>query len=121
MDAPKVAPPEELDGEALLEWDRVTHELAERDLLDQSDRAVLMLYCRTWATWREVDKLVRKYGSVIKYANGVPGPAPFFKTACEAAKQLRALLADLGLTPSARHKMTAPKKSAEDAPSALEY
>jgi P27 family predicted phage terminase small subunit len=113
-------PPDDLDGEALLEWQRVTAELAQCNLLDQSDRAVMTLYCRTWATWREADKLVAKYGSVIKYTNGVPGPAPFFKTAMESAKHLRALLADMGMTPSSRHKMSV-KKIADSEPAPLEY
>src|SRR5690348_174198 len=98
-------PPGGIEGEALLEWERIVDELKQLGTLHDADRAIVTLYCRTWATWREADALVAKYGSVIKYANGVPGPAPFFKTAQESAKQLRALLAELGLTPAARHKM----------------
>ena len=100
----KPRPPEDLDGEALLEWERVCLDLDEEGLLAATDRALLTLYVRTWAAWNDADKMVQKFGSVIKYSNGVPGASPHFKTGSEFAKQLRAIIGELGLTPVARAK-----------------
>ena len=95
-------PPEDLDGEALLEWERVVTELEAVGKLDKADRAVLTLYAQTWATWNAAMQAVVKHGSVIKYPNRMVGPSPFYKVAKETAAQLRGLLTDLGLTPAAR-------------------
>lgn len=95
-------PPEELDGEALLEWHRICDELEAVGRLDKTDRAVLTLYAETWQTWRSAAKAVAKSGSVIRYPNNVVGPSPFYKVMRETGQQLRGLLADMGLTPTTR-------------------
>lgn len=96
--------PEELDGEALLEWQRVCDELDAIGRLDKTDRAVLMLYAETWQAWRAAAKAVAKGGSVIRYPNKTVGPSPFYKVMKELASQLRGLLNDLGLTPMSREQ-----------------
>jgi P27 family predicted phage terminase small subunit len=98
------APPEDLDGEGLLEWQRVCDELHAAGRLDKTDRAVLTLYAETWQTWRANMRGVNQHGAVIKYSNGMVGPSPFFKVAKETAAQLRGLLNDMGLTPASRGK-----------------
>lgn len=100
-------PPEELDGEALLEWHRIVAELDAAGTLDKTDRAILTLYAQTWATHHAAARAVAQHGSVIKWPNGMPGPSPFYKVAKETAGQLRGLLADLGLTPTSRKAGTA--------------
>jgi P27 family predicted phage terminase small subunit len=95
-------PPDELEGEALLEWHRVCDELDSAGRLDKADRAVLLLYAETWAQWRAATRGVNKHGSVVKHSNGAAGRSPFYVVQRETAAQLRGLLADLGLTPTAR-------------------
>jgi P27 family predicted phage terminase small subunit len=102
--ANRPAPPEDLDGEALLEWHRVCDELAAADRLDKADRAILILYVENWQTWRAAVRGVNQHGAVIKYSNGTPGVSPFHKVAREQAVLLRGLLTDLGLTPTSRGK-----------------
>ena len=93
-------PPETLDGEALLEWDRVVSELEHADTLSKVHRAVLTLYAETWSTWNEARRHVVRFGSIIKHHNGVAGQNPHYKVMLEMGKQLRGLLDDLGLTPA---------------------
>jgi len=100
-------PPEELDGEALLEWERVCAELDAAGTLDKTDRAVLTLYAQTWATHHAAARAVAQHGAVIKWPNGMPGPSPFYRVMKETAAQLRGLLNDLGLTPASRKTSTA--------------
>jgi P27 family predicted phage terminase small subunit len=102
------APPDELDGEALLEWQRICEELDATGRLDKADRAILCVYVETWATWKAAAAATAKSGAVVKYSNGVPGQSPFYKTMRETAAQLRKLLSDLGLTPAARGKGDTP-------------
>jgi P27 family predicted phage terminase small subunit len=112
-------PPDDLDHEAVLEWHRVTEELDAIGLLDRADRAVLTIYCQTWAVWQSMTKPVSQFGAVVKMHNGVAGQSPFWKEQKEAAKLLRGFLADLGLTPTARHKMNAAKQ--EEAEDSLDF
>lgn len=99
-------PPEELEGEALLEWGRICDELAAAGRLDKTDRAILVLYVEQWSGFRAATRGVTKHGAVIKFSNKNLGLSPFFKAQKEYAKALRGLLADMGLNPTARGKGT---------------
>src|SRR5689334_9981539 len=88
-------PPDDLDGEALLEWQRICAELQAAGRLDKIDRAIITLYAETWAVNRAATIAVNKHGAVIKYPNGIPAASPFYKVQRESAAQLRGLLTDL--------------------------
>jgi P27 family predicted phage terminase small subunit len=96
--------PDDLEGEALLEWDRVCAELEKQGRLDQADRSVITIYCHTWATYKAAQRNTFEHGAVVKFPNGIPGQSPHYKTMKELANILRLMLADLGLTPAARGK-----------------
>jgi P27 family predicted phage terminase small subunit len=102
--ANRPAPPEDLEGEALLEWGRVCDELAAAGRLETADRAVLSVYVETWAVWRTATRHVNTFGPVVPGQNKVVGRSPFYTVQRETAAQLRNLLADMGLTPAARGK-----------------
>jgi P27 family predicted phage terminase small subunit len=109
----RLQPPEDLDGEALLEWQRVCAELASQGRLNQADRALLTIYARTWATWRDASRHVDAHGSIIQFTNGTRGPNPFYKVMTETGKQLRGLLQDMGLNPNSRRSSDAPADSGD--------
>ena len=109
-------PPDDLDGEALLEWGRVCDDLDALGTLDAADRAVLTLYVQTWQANQTVARHVMKFGPIAKQHNGVVGQTPHYKTMRETAALLRQLLADLGLTPASR-----PAAAPDDAPSELSF
>lgn len=100
--ANRPAPPEDLDGEALLEWHRVCDDLDAAGKLATTDRALIHLYAQTWQTWCVAQRFVNRTGPVIKFPNGAVGQNPFYKTANETLARLTALLKEMGLTPSAR-------------------
>lgn len=110
------APPE-VQGEALLEWERVCNELDAAGRLDKADRAVLVLYTQTWEIYIAAMRGVGAHGAVVKHPNGVAGPSPFYKVSRETAFQLQKLLADLGLTPAARTKV----KAVAEVPADLDF
>jgi P27 family predicted phage terminase small subunit len=95
-------PPEHLEGEALLEWERICDELDQIGKLAKTDRAIIKLYCETWAVNNAVAQHVTKFGAVVKWSNGVPGQGPWYKTMKETTAQLSKLLDQLGLTPANR-------------------
>lgn len=101
------APPHEIQGEALLEWERVCDELSAAGRLEKADRAILILYCQNWEVYQEAMRGVMTHGAIVKHHNGVAGASPFYKVAHEKAALLQKLLSDLGMTPAARSKLKA--------------
>lgn len=110
--------PETLDGEALLEWHRLTEELRVAGMLARCDRPALMTYCHAWAQMVDAQRNIAKTGTVIKLPNGYPGPTPYLKVFNESAKLCTRLLSEFGATPQARRRI--PTKATGDEPDELE-
>lgn len=110
-------PPAFVKGEALAEWKRVTPELNRLGYLALIDRAALTLYCRWWARFVDLDKLLEAEGSII------PGSGkgreevvkhPAWQQYREAAEKVKDFGKELGLTPNARLRMKQPEESDGD-------
>lgn len=97
--------PTHLSEPAKNEWKRITGELASLDLLTGADRAVIALYCQSWARWVEAEKQVKDLGIVITAKNGTMMSNPYLSIANKAHEQCRRLVCELGLSPLARSKM----------------
>jgi P27 family predicted phage terminase small subunit len=96
--------PDDLEGDALSEWHRVC-EAAEQvgHPIREADRSILATYCRTWVVNQSCFAHIKKFGPVVVWPNGMPGPSPQAKMFEASVKLLRGLLADLGCTPSSRN------------------
>ncbi len=99
--------PRELSLGAKREWRRIARELAAAGLLARIDRAALALLCEHWARWIEAIQMLQRHGVVVKSANGYPQPSPFLAVANKAAEQVRLMLSEFGMTPSARSRVHA--------------
>lgn len=97
-------PPESLEGEALLAWERVWADLEAIKRADIADRALVEMYCRAWSRYLDADRVVSKIGVRETYANGQAGTPPEYKALLDAEKMCRNLLIDMGLTPTSRAK-----------------
>jgi P27 family predicted phage terminase small subunit len=96
-------PPEDIRDEALAEWNRICAAVEGMGReIKPADRSILVLHCRTWQINRDVYEHVQKFGSIIKWQNGMPGESPQAKKFDATLKLLRGTLADLGCLPSAR-------------------
>lgn len=91
-------PPDYLDGEALLEWQRVTAELDSKGLLDKTSRAMLTLYVLTWQVAQTCRYVNEEIGVVVEWPNGQPGISPYYKVWLEQSRQAGNFLEKLGLT-----------------------
>lgn len=100
--------PEALEGEALLEWQRIVAELEPARVLTKADRAALVVYCLTWAQMQDAAANIAKTGSIIKLPNGYPGPTPYLKVYHTCARLCTRLLAEFGATPSGRARIPGP-------------
>jgi P27 family predicted phage terminase small subunit len=103
------------------EWNRIVRILTERGTLTKGDGPVIELYVLTYCDWRAFNDEVEAQGRVVDSTwtdeNGTHSsrvPNPILKNVAQTANALRALLIQLGVTPTAREKAkqtrTNPKK-----------
>lgn len=110
-EGPQFAPgapdcPEHVQGAAREEWERVTPLLEQAGLLATVDRAALAAYCVTWARWAEAEAMVAKSGTVLKSPDGGLCLNPYLRVADKALEQMQRLLAEFGLSPSSRARVS---------------
>jgi P27 family predicted phage terminase small subunit len=92
-------PPFWLDGEALAEWNRVVPELTRLDIIKSEDAATLTTYCEMWARFVDATATIAREGMFIEAKQGMLAhPAVGIQRA--SAKEVRAIAAHFGLTPS---------------------
>lgn len=100
-------PPKWLSGEARAEWDRVTPSLVRLGVLKAEDRAVLTAYCEVWATFVDATLELQRAGL---FENGPES----MRAQQSSSKELRALAAQLGLTPSSEAAVASRTKPVDD-------
>lgn len=112
--------PDELQGEARREWDRVTALLAEVAIVTELDRAAIAVYCTAWARWLHAEQQIPSTGGeVVSSPNGFPVLNPWRSVANGASREMHAKLAELGLSPAARARLIV-KDRPKDAPNPWE-
>lgn len=87
-----------LSPEAKREWRRVCSTLSEKGRLDKVDRSILSGYCSAYARWRKAEEDLNENGLTQEARHGRVA-RPEVKIAKESLQQMRALAAELGLTP----------------------
>lgn len=97
--------PDHLDDEARAEWFRTTKVLLDMGLLSKADRAALGAYCVAYSRWVDAERMVKKYGTIVKSPNGFPMKSPYLCIAESSMEQMRKLLVEFGLTPSSRTRI----------------
>lgn len=100
-------PPDWLPDEARDEWDRVVPQLDQLGLLKALDRAVLTAYCLTWARMVEAYKDVASGALTTRGSQGQLVKHPSVMVLETATRELRALAAEFGMTPSAEGRLGA--------------
>lgn len=103
-----------LAPEAKREWTRIVPELRRLGLLACIDRAMLVMWCETWAMFVEADRDIRAEGSTFTTDTGYEGPRPSVGIRFKAIEKLSQLSARFGMSPSDRAKMSAPPMEEEN-------
>lgn len=105
--------PEWLSPAAAAEWERIVPTLLTRRLLAVTDYGVLAHYCASVATADAALRELQTAGVVIEGAKG-DRKHPAFQVWRDSVSQLIVLARELGLTPSARSRMSAPEANPDD-------
>lgn len=112
-------PPAWLDGEALVEWERITPLLLKLGLVSQLDRADLVAYCQAWgeladASQMSLTEIATAEGDALSKADAV---AKITATRRKAREQVGKFAALFGGSPADRMKVhAAPKDKREESP-----
>ena len=99
--------PAHLNSTAKREWKRVLSELGPIGLATKLDRSALAAYCQVYARWVEAEEQIKTHGVLVKGSKGYPVLSPYLEVANKAIQQMRLLLAEFGMTPSARTRVSA--------------
>lgn len=100
-----IDPPGWVRGVARDHWVDIVNDLKNAGIFTALDRVALGMYCEAYAKWIESMNAVRTYGMVTEDRHGAPCVSPYHKTANDAFNQLRQMLTEFGMTPSARTKV----------------
>ena len=98
-------PTDLLDENGLKEWRRLLPILFPAGLATAADRAGLIGYCDLWSRWIELGRRLRSEGTVVT-RKGIPAPSRYLGAYLEVFKQLRGCMAEFGLTPASRTRIT---------------
>ncbi len=98
--------PDWLSPAAAKHWPLVAKQLSDARLLSSIDTAALGLYCEAFARWHHANQQIAKFGPIIKSPNGYPVQSPYLGIANTAHDQMRKLLVEFGMTPSARSRVS---------------
>jgi len=101
-----VPPPKFLGAEAKAHW-RITFKLlSDCRVMTKNDMDTLSIYCEAYATWKMATMKLRTEGLVQSSQHGTEQPSPYIKIINQSFLQLKALIAELGLSPAARARIT---------------
>src|ERR1700733_3625318 len=102
---------------------RIVPDLMDRGVLSRIDTAALAAYCGCWSRWRDAERNIAKYGSVICTPSGYPIRSPYIGTATKAIEQMRKFPSEFCMTPTPRSRINAtppsPDKRATNDPYAF--
>jgi P27 family predicted phage terminase small subunit len=99
-------PPAFLKKEAKAEWNRLAPELFQLGLLTVVDGAALAGYCQTYARWLQAERMVSRKGLVLNAKSRYAQPNPAMAIAQKSLQIMRAFMAEFGLTPASRSRIS---------------
>ena len=108
------SPPAWLSREAMAEWRRVVPELTRIGVLAKVDRAVLVAYCESWALFTAAQRTTLDRGITQKNRDGLDIPAVHVRVLNDTRAAFLRFAQELGLSPSARVRMTTQAKVDSD-------
>jgi P27 family predicted phage terminase small subunit len=103
--------PEWLDEGAREEWERITAELSPLGLITQLDLAALGIYCQEVSNYVKYTTQLAKSKTFLRSKGGVLYQNPLVGLRNRTIKNIHTFLAEFGLSPSSRTRISAPAKT----------
>jgi P27 family predicted phage terminase small subunit len=102
--------PAHLNPSAKAEWKRLVQEFQEIGILTLIDRGVLAGYCQSWGRWVEAERKLKETPPLIKTPAGYVQLSPWLTIANREREFMLRYMAELGLTPSSRTRISVTPK-----------
>lgn len=101
-------PPLALAGDVVAssEWARLLPLLKKSHTVTEGDLNSLLALCQQWSRYLEANSRVAQSGMVVRSPSGYPMPNPYIGIQNKALGNCLKLWVELGLTPSARARVT---------------
>lgn len=112
--------PSWLSERAAAEYNRVVHEAAAIDMLDNLDMSVLAIYADNYDRYLDAAEYLQKNGQTYEGRSG-PVMSPYVKIAESASNQIMKCSTKLGLATTDRLKLIVPEKESKEVNKFLKY
>ena len=106
--------PDFIDEYAREMWDTYGPMLVRLGIMTEIDGVGFIALCLEWNTYIQAKKVVKEKGAVWESKSGYRQSVPEVKIANEALNKVKALLAEFGMTPSARARLSIAKEEEDD-------
>jgi len=95
-----------LSEDAKREWRRIVAVLLELGLYTELDHAALEMYCQSYGRWVHARRMIiRTGGEVVESDEGAAYYNQWYNVENREFEKMRKMLAEFGLTPSARSRL----------------
>jgi len=101
-------------GYARKVWDDLGGMLLRLGIVTEVDGLALATVCVEWARYVKMVKVLEKDGAVWKSESGYKQAVPEYTIAMKSLGMVKAMLAELGATPSARARLSIKKEEEDD-------
>ena len=98
--------PSHLSPTAKAEWKRLARTLNETGLLTGIDRTALATYCQAYGRWVEAERKLSETPPLLKTPAGYVQASPWIAIANKQIELMTRLMAELGLSPAARSRLS---------------
>jgi len=106
--------PEHLSDEGKAEWHRLVDTLVGMGVITVVDRAVLAAYCQAYGRWVEAEQKLKETPLLFKTPSGYVQQSPWLGIANRQMELMGRYMAEIGLTPASRSRITAYAQSAAE-------
>lgn len=107
--------PAHLDAYGREAWEDLIPQLEQLGILTEADGHALALYCATYSRWRTARDEIAATGVTAYTGQGSIKGNPACTVAAQAERMLVQLLAEFGLTPSSRGRLSSAQGQSQDA------
>lgn len=110
--------PDWLNDDAKAEWERLACIFIGKGIIDELDMAAFAGYCQSYSEFKINSEYIKKYGATVETPSGYIQQLPQVSIARQNKLDMLKFAAELGLTPSARTRISLVEDKKEENPMA---